>query len=97
MSCSFTEDEIAYCRRQPDPRASFCGRFCAAEAVFKAMGVASKGAAASMKKIEIVSTPEGPQVKLHGEAVKAAQGARFVVSISHSEDNAVAIAHRLAA
>ncbi|KDN47731.1 thiolase-like protein [Tilletiaria anomala UBC 951] len=94
---NFTQAEIDYCRAQPDPRASFCGRFCAAEAVFKAMGVPSKGAAASMKEIEIVSTPEGPQVKLHGEAAKAAPGFKFAISLSHSEDSAVAIAHKLPA
>lgn len=95
---NFTAAEVDYCRSQPDPRASFCGRFCAAEAVFKAMNVASRGAAASMKDIEILPSPSGgaPQVYLHGEAARAAgEGYKFVVSISHSEDQAVAIAHRL--
>jgi len=32
---NFTAAEIAYCQRQPDPRGSFCGLWCAKEAVMK--------------------------------------------------------------
>lgn len=97
LSRNFTSAEIDYCRSQPDARASFTGRFAAKEAVFKSLGVASKGSAAPMKDIEILATPEGPRVQLAGEAAAAApQGAKFLVSISHAETNAVAIAHRLA-
>jgi phosphopantetheine--protein transferase-like protein len=32
---NFTAAEIAHCQRQPDPRASFCGLWCAKEAVRK--------------------------------------------------------------
>lgn len=31
----FTKAEIAYCQRQPNPRESFCGLWCAKEAVLK--------------------------------------------------------------
>ena len=34
---NFTEAEIAYCLAQPDPRASFTGRWCAKEATIKAL------------------------------------------------------------
>ncbi|PWY99602.1 hypothetical protein BCV70DRAFT_109981 [Testicularia cyperi] len=92
---NFTDVEIDYCRAQADPRASFCGRFCAAEAVVKSLGVRTQGSGASLKDVEIVPTPEGPQVKLYGEAAKAANGSRFLVSISHGDDTAMAIVHRL--
>ncbi len=95
VSRNFTDVEIEYCRAQPDAKASFCGRFCAAEAVFKSLGVRSQGSGASLKDVEIVPTPEGPQVKLYGEALKAANGSRFLVSISHGDDTAMAIVHRL--
>ncbi|CBQ73371.1 related to fatty acid synthase, beta and alpha chains [Sporisorium reilianum SRZ2] len=95
ISRNFTDVEIEYCRAQPDVRASFCGRFCAAEAVVKSLGVRTQGAGASLKDVEIVPTPEGPQVKLYGEALKAANGSRFLVSISHGDDTAMAIVHRL--
>ena len=97
VSRNFTDVEIQYCRSQPDPKASFCGRFCAAEAVFKSLGVRTQGSGASLKDIEIIPTPEGPQVKLYGEALKAAGNSRFFVSITHSEDTAMAVVHRLPA
>lgn len=95
LARNFTDAEVQYCQAQPNPRASFTGRFAAKEAVFKSLGVASKGSAAPMKEIEIEATNEGPRVKLYGEAEAAAKGARFLVSISHADTNAVAIAHRL--
>ncbi|CAD6885141.1 unnamed protein product [Tilletia caries] len=95
---NFTPAEIAYCRAQSDARASFCGRFAAKEAVFKAMGVPSKGAAAPMRDIEIISSPTGPKVVLSGEAANANPGgASFVVSISHADLVAIAVAHKIGA
>jgi phosphopantetheine--protein transferase-like protein len=91
---NFTEAEIAYCKASADPRASFAGRWCAKEATFKALGVPSKGAAAAMRDIEVVATEAGPTIKLHGEAAVAAQAkglSEFKVSLSHSEDVAMAI------
>ncbi|KAL9936912.1 hypothetical protein V8E36_004147 [Tilletia maclaganii] len=104
---NFTASEIAYCRAQPNPQASFCGRFAAKEAVFKAMGVPSKGAAAPMRDIEIQPSPTGPKVVLTGAALEAVKEAGagdvgagvpvFVVSISHAETVAIAVAHKMAA
>lgn len=39
---NFTEAEIAYCRGQPSPEASFAARWVGKEAVFKSLGVSSK-------------------------------------------------------
>lgn len=50
---NFTSEEIAYCTKQPSPQASFAGRWAAKEAVFKALHVESKGAAASLREIEV--------------------------------------------
>ncbi|GAA5980800.1 hypothetical protein JCM11641_002656 [Rhodosporidiobolus odoratus] len=91
---NFTVGEIEYCRGAADPRASFAARWAAKEALFKSLKTTSKGAGASMKDIETVSTEQGPQIKLHGEAAKIAAAAgvsSFEVSLSHSEDTAVAI------
>ena len=72
---NFTEAEIAYCRAQPSPASSFAARWVGKEAVFKALGVASKGAAAAMKDIEILNDASGaPQVNLQGDAEAAAAG-----------------------
>lgn len=92
---NFTEEEIKYCRAQPDPRASFCGRFCSKEAVFKSMGVKSQGLAASLIDIEIIASAQGPTVKLSDQVKDMAKGHRFLISISHNDGMAVAVAHRV--
>lgn len=93
---NFTPREIEYCRSTPDPQSSFTGRWCAKEAVFKSLGVQSRGASAPLKDIEVLKNSAGaPIVHLHGEAANAAKTAgvkEISVSISHSESQAVAVA-----
>ena len=93
---NFTAAEQAYCRKASSPQASFAGRWSAKEAVFKSLGVCSKGAGAPLKDIEISTDSNGaPVVELHGEAAKAAKdvGVKKVnVSISHSDTQAIAVA-----
>ncbi|KAG5927705.1 hypothetical protein E4U42_001910 [Claviceps africana] len=93
---NFTADEIAYCKSAPSPQSSFAGRWSAKEAVFKSLGVASKGAGAAMKDIEIIKNDNGaPTVKLHGEAASDADKAGvkdIALSISHSDSQAIAVA-----
>ncbi|KAI1340429.1 fatty acid synthase subunit alpha [Xylariaceae sp. FL0016] len=93
---NFTNEEIAYCRSTPSPQSSFAGRWSAKEAVFKSLGVKSKGAGAPLKDIEIKASPEGaPIVHLHGEASEAASKAgvkEISISISHSDLQSIAIA-----
>ena len=86
---NFTDAEIAYCRAQPSPHASFAARWVGKEAVFKSLGVPSKGAAAAMKDIEILPDESGvPTVALHGEAKVAANAkgvSKVHISLSHSD------------
>lgn len=110
---NFTSDEVAYCKQAPSPQSSFAGRWSAKEAVFKSLGVASKGAGAPMKDIEIIKDANGaPAVlvsflnptrwvsmltiaQLHGEAAAAAKQAGvqdITISISHSDNQAIAVA-----
>ncbi|KAH6685704.1 fatty acid synthase subunit alpha reductase [Plectosphaerella plurivora] len=93
---NFTDQEIQYCRSAPSPQSSFAGRWSAKEAVFKSLGVASKGAGAPMKEIEILKDDEGaPVVALRGDAAAAARKAglkEVSVSISHSDTQAIAVA-----
>ena len=56
---NFTPEEQQYCFRAPSARAAFAGKWCAKEAVFKSLGVSSKGAGAPLKDIEIVSDGNG--------------------------------------
>ncbi|PCH42040.1 fatty acid synthase [Wolfiporia cocos MD-104 SS10] len=93
---NFTDAEIAYCSTQPSSAASFAARWVGKEAVFKSLGVSSKGAGAAMKDIEILPDETGaPTVALHGEA-KAAADAKGItkvhISLSHSETTAIAFA-----
>ncbi|OAV88119.1 hypothetical protein PTTG_29144 [Puccinia triticina 1-1 BBBD Race 1] len=90
---NFTEQELAYCRQSPDFSASLAGKWSAKEAAFKAMKTLSKGAGGAMKKIEILSGPSGPEIKLTGEASKVAleKGIKkFELGISHSNEVAMA-------
>ncbi|KAJ5594568.1 uncharacterized protein N7459_000776 [Penicillium hispanicum] len=93
---NFTLNEQDYCRKAASPQASFAGRWSAKEAVFKSLGVSSKGAGAALKDIEIGSDANGaPVVNLHGAASTAAKqaGVKMInVSISHSDSQAVAVA-----
>ncbi|KAI9803149.1 MAG: 3-oxoacyl-[acyl-carrier-protein] synthase [Piccolia ochrophora] len=93
---NFTQKEQDYCRKAPSAQASFAGRWSAKEAVFKALGVAGKGAGAPLIEIEITNDDKGaPVVTLHGDAAEAAKkaGMKSVdVSISHSDAQAIAIA-----
>jgi phosphopantetheine--protein transferase-like protein len=90
VSRNFTDAEADYCYAQPSPPSSFAARWAGKEAVFKSLGVKSKGAAASLRDIEILNDPEtgAPTVTLHGDA-KAKADERGIIkvllSLSHSE------------
>ncbi|KAJ1679345.1 fatty acid synthase alpha subunit Lsd1 [Spiromyces aspiralis] len=101
---NFTPAEVQYCRAQPDPRASFAGKWCAKEAVVKAVSsldtkaekVWTQGAAAPLNEIEVMAGSSGaPEVVLHGSAKQAVAKTGVTdikVSISHSGSYAVSVA-----
>ncbi|KXL42673.1 MAG: hypothetical protein FE78DRAFT_153938 [Acidomyces sp. 'richmondensis'] len=94
---NYTDAEIAYCQRAPNPQASFTGKWSAKEAVFKSLKVAGRGAGAPLKDIEILNDKEtgAPIVVLHGDAKTAAEQAgvkNTTVSISHSDAQVIAVA-----
>ncbi|CAI5758609.1 unnamed protein product [Candida verbasci] len=93
---NFTNEEINYCKNSSNPQASFTGTWSAKEAVFKALGVESKGAGASLIDIEILRDSTGkPIVKLHGDAEKASKkvGVKNInISISHDDFQATSVA-----
>lgn len=84
----FTSQEIKIYRKQVS---SLAVRFAAKEAIMKALG---RGVI--FRDIEILSEPTGkPFVVLHGNAKKVAEElglSGFSISLSHSRENAVAIA-----
>lgn len=66
---NFTAAEQTYCRKAADSRASFAGRWSAKEAVFKSLGVSSKGAGAGLKDIEVGSDENGAPVVTVSDAL----------------------------
>lgn len=56
---NFTPSEQGYCRKTPSPQASFAGRWSAKKAIFKSLGLSSKGAGAALQDIEISSDANG--------------------------------------
>ncbi|KAF2445148.1 hypothetical protein P171DRAFT_359339 [Karstenula rhodostoma CBS 690.94] len=93
---NFTAQEIAYCQKAASPQSSFAGKWSAKEAVFKSLGVKGQGAGAALKDIEIVNDENGaPTVQLSGTAQQEAKRVgmkKVTISISHSDDQAVAVA-----
>lgn len=59
---NFTIKEQQYCRRAPSVQSSFAGRWSAKEAVFKSLGVASKGAGAPLMEIEVTNDEKGSPI-----------------------------------
>lgn len=61
---NYTEAEQDLASQSVDPHSAFAGRWSAKEAVFKSLGVPSKGAGAPMRDIEVLSDHGMPKVKV---------------------------------
>jgi holo-[acyl-carrier-protein] synthase len=87
----YTNREIKLYQKHPS---SLAARFAAKEAVIKAFDASNRGV--SLRDIEIISSTNGkPVVQLHGSAKQLATKlgiTGFAVSLSHSRDNAIAVA-----
>jgi len=84
----FTADEREYAARKGRPARHLAARFAAKEAVVKALGL-SEGF--GFRDIEVVAG-EPPTVRLHGRAAEAAAGRSVEISLTHSRENAAAVA-----
>jgi holo-[acyl-carrier protein] synthase len=82
----FTDAERAYAAARARPGQHLAARFCAKEAVAKALALE----AWSWQDIEVVGDGPGPRVQLHGAL--AGLGARIDVSLTHSRTMAGAVA-----
>lgn len=88
----FTELEIASCQKKKKPEIFFAGRFAAKEAVIKALGSLLKQKP-GWKEIEIVTGFKGlPEVKLTGRLNQKLKKSAILISISHTDDLAIALA-----
>lgn len=78
----FSEKEIEYCQNKKEPHLAFSGKFCAKEAVVKAL----KGKV-DIKKVEILNSAKGePEIYISGK-----KRPEIECSISHIDDLAIAI------
>jgi holo-[acyl-carrier protein] synthase len=86
----FTDRELAYARARARPARHLAARFCAKEAVAKALGLSSW----SFRQVEVVATATAPEIRLNGAAAERARelGATPLVSLSHTDATAGAVA-----
>tara|TARA_B100000686_G_scaffold355344_1_gene473054 strand:+ start:9683 stop:10048 length:366 start_codon:yes stop_codon:yes gene_type:complete len=84
----YTNKEQIYCQKKADPAIHFAGRFCAKEALIKALKSSGIEEHIPWKAIEIDSTESRkPEVNLSDNYNGISQ-----VSISHTETQAIAFA-----
>jgi holo-[acyl-carrier protein] synthase len=87
----FTDTERAYAAARGRPGQHLAARFCAKEAVAKALRLR----AWSFRDVEIVNTADGvPEVRLHGQVALRADelGVKVQVSLTHTRVQAGAVA-----
>ncbi len=87
----FTDRERAYAQARARPGQHLAARFCAKEAVAKALGLG----VLNWREIEVVNDSDGaPRIELHGGAAAHAQqlGVGVQVSLTHTRDDAGAVA-----
>jgi holo-[acyl-carrier protein] synthase len=86
----FTDAEREYASGRARPGVHLAARFCAKEAVAKALGMTGW----SFRDVEVVATGAAPEVRLSGTvAARAAElGGRVAISLTHTDDVAGAVA-----
>ena len=86
----FSEDERRYAAARARPAQHLAARFCAKEAVAKALGLRGW----SFRDVEVVATAAAPEVRLSGAAAARAHelGARPAISLTHTGATAGAVA-----
>jgi holo-[acyl-carrier protein] synthase len=86
----FTDAERAYAAGQARPGQHLAARFCAKEAVAKALSLQSW----SFQDIEVRTAGGPPEVTLHGAAARRAHelGVYVRISLTHTDSEAAAVA-----
>ncbi len=87
----FTQNEAEYCFKKGEVYRSLAARFAAKEAAFKALG-SGWGQGVGWKDVEIVSkNGSKPQMVFHGRAKEMVGNREVTMSLSHTENYAVAV------
>jgi holo-[acyl-carrier protein] synthase len=86
----FTDAEREYAAGRARPAMHLAARFCAKEAVAKALGMT----AWSWRDIEVIATSAAPDVRLSGSVAARADvlGVRASISLTHTDTTAGAVA-----
>ncbi len=86
----FTDAEREYAARRARPAQHLAARFCAKEAVAKALGLDSW----SFRDVEVLGNDGPPELRLHGAAADRARalGVRVRISLTHGRRDAAAVA-----
>ena len=84
----FTDAERDYAAARARPAQHLAARFCAKEAVAKAIGIEGGWA---FRDVEVVATSGAPQVRLSGRAAELAPGP-VRISLTHTKTTAGAVA-----
>ena len=86
----FTDAERDYAAARARPTLHLAARFCAKEAVAKALGLT----AWSFRDVEVVATGAAPEVRLSGSVAQRAEelGVRAHISLTHTDTVAGAVA-----
>jgi len=86
----FTGKEITYCMNKVSRHTSLAARFAAKEALLKALGTGLRSGL-QWKEIEIDNDALGkPFFNFHGETQKILAGRTVLLSLSHTDKNAIA-------
>jgi holo-[acyl-carrier protein] synthase len=87
----YTSHEIAYCFKKGKNYRSLAARFAAKEATMKALGTGWKRGVRWVD-LEVMRKPgSAPEMVLHGRSAELAAGRRFLVSLTHTDTQAIAV------
>jgi holo-[acyl-carrier protein] synthase len=84
----FTDAEREYASQRARPAQHLAARFCAKEAVAKALGLNGW----AFRDVEVVATERAPSVRLTGTPAVRADGRAVSVSLTHTRTTAGAVA-----
>ena len=84
----FTDAELAYAKARARPGQHLAARFCAKEAVAKALGLTGW----AFRDVEVMATDGPPSVRLTGLPAERAAGRDVSVSLTHTRTTAGAVA-----
>ena len=84
----FTDAELAYAKARARPGQHLAARFCAKEAVAKALGLTGW----AFRDVEVVAADGAPSVRLTGAPAECAAGRDVSVSLTHTRTTAGAVA-----